>query len=339
MTVKQVAIIGLGKMGEKYISFLKNKTPFRICCIVDKNKRLTKFIAKKYNLNNYCYDYKSIFLINFKIDIVIIATTLPARFQIIKYCLENNIKYILAEKPLCSSIKQSILIRNKNNNSRISVNYGRRYVSVYNLIKEKISSGEIGVLRSLTIQMGGGQIGSNGVHMTDLARYLTGSEATKVIGFLDKSPKKNPRGSYFKDPGGFAIIFFKKNIRVVIDMVNDHSSPPSISILCSKGRIFFDERKKYYEVYMRPKKYFHLPVSNRIEFDKKIVKCSNINITDAIEANIRNLISKKKVVSNVDDAIKSLEIVAAIHISSANKNTKVKIPLEKKYHEKKYKFA
>ena len=122
-------------------------------------------------------------------------------------------------------------------------------------IKYHIKNKEIaGDLKSITIQMGGGQFGSNGSHMVDLIRFLMGEEALSVSGYLSKPINENYRGKNFFDPGAFCMIKTKNGIRAIIDMLDDHSSPPTISILGSKGRIFLMNAKKIlFSLYKREK--------------------------------------------------------------------------------------
>tara|TARA_B100000886_G_scaffold205780_1_gene142137 strand:- start:15093 stop:16112 length:1020 start_codon:yes stop_codon:yes gene_type:complete len=334
-----VAIIGFGVMGRRYFNILKQIKNFKVCYILDKKKNFLKNQKFKDDIN-FFNDYSKVLKIK-KIDLVIVSTTANVRHKIIMSCIKNKIKYILAEKPLCKSLKEAneILRFSKKKHSKISINFSRRYSATYEKIKYHIKNKEIGDLKSITIQMGGGQFGSNGSHMVDLIRFLMGEEALSVSGYLSKPINENYRGKNFFDPGAFCMIKTKNGIRAIIDMLDDHSSPPTISILGSKGRIFFDEREKFYSLYTREKKFFSEPVSKRISFKHKKIKCAKIDIIKDTRKNIMNLVSKDKIKSQIKDGFKSLEIILATHLSYQNKNRFIKIPITKKNYLKTFKFA
>lgn len=334
-----VVIIGFGVMGQRYYNILKQIKNFNICCIIDKKKRFSE-IQKLKDSINFLTDYKNIFK-NKKIDLVIVSTTANVRHKIIMSCIKNHIKYVLAEKPLCKSLKEAyeLLRLSKKKQTKISLNFIRRFSSTYKKIQDHIKNKEIGDLKSITIQMGGGQFGSNGSHMVDLIRFLTGLEVLSVSGYLSKPISENYRGRNFFDPGAYCIIETKKGIRATIDMLDDHGSPPTIYILGSKGRILFDERNNFYSLYKREKSFFNEPIYRRISFNHKKIKCEKIDIIENTKKNILNLISKDKTKCEVSDGFKNLEIILATHMSHRNKRKIIKIPVLKKNYSKVFKFA
>lgn len=334
-----VAIIGFGMMGQRYFNIINQIKNFNICCIIDKKNNFSKF--QKFNENiNFFNDYNEAFRIK-KIDLVIVSTTANVRHKIVLSCIKNHIKYVIAEKPLCKSLKEAFEILNfsEKGQTKISLNFSRRHSSTYKKIKDDIQKKEIGDLKSITIQMGGGQFGSNGSHMVDLLRFLIDEEILSLSGYLSKPIHENYRGKIFYDPGAYCIIRTKKGIRATIDMLDDHSSPPAIYILGSKGRIFFDERENFYNLYKREKKLFNEPVLKRVKFILKKIKCKKIDIFEDTKKNILNLVSKNKVKCSVYDGFKSLEIILGTHLSHGNNKKYIKIPISKRNYSKILKFA
>ena len=270
---KNIAIIGLGVMGEKYCNLINKENKYRIIAICDKDEKKLKKNSIKFKVKNIFSNHKKLLNAKLKIDLIIVSTTAESHASIIQDSILSKCKNILTEKPVCNSIKDAkMLVKLKNRfKSRISVNHSRRFFKSYTLVKNIIKKGLIGKLVSINIQMGGGKLGSNGSHITDLIRHLIEEEPTYVIGFINKSKYANPRGKKFFDPGGYGKIVFKNNLRAFIDLMEDHSSPPTIMIIGSKGRIFFDEREKKLSLFTRPKTKFNLPISKRIGFTKKII--------------------------------------------------------------------
>ena len=338
---KNIAIIGLGRMGERYCNLINKEKKYRIIAICDKdNKKLIKN-SKKFKVKNTFLNYKKLLNSKIKINLVIVSTTANYHASITQYSIINKYKNILIEKPVCNSIKDCfMLVKLKNKfKPRVSVNHVRRFSKNYTLVKNILKKGLIGRPISINIQMGGGQIGSNGVHLIDLAIYLLGDEPKYVNGFINKTKLENPRGKKFFDPGGFGIIIFKNKARAFIDIMEDHSSPVTLLIIGSKGRIFYDEKQKKFTLFTRPKKNFNSPIGQRIKFKKKIIKCEKLDISLLSKKNIDNLFSKNKIVAPLENGIKSLEIASAFHISNSKNNQKIKLPISKKYYAKKYKFA
>ena len=336
----RVAIIGYGRMGQRYFDILDEIKLFKIECIIDKKVKKLKFQMKKNNVDFIFDNYLKLEKVKKKIDLVIISTTADVRYKIIAYCIKAGIKFILAEKPFCKSLNEAskIISLSKKNSSRILVNFIRRSSAVYKKINNQIKRKVIGRLKSITIQMGGGQFGSNGSHMTDLLNFLIDEKPLDVSGYLDNS-KKNYRGKKFYDPGGYCLYRSKNNTRGIIDMLSDHSSPPTIFILGAKGRIFYDERDNFYLLYKRQKKDFNKPVSKRCNFKVKKIICESSDLKELTRRNILNLVSKKKIHSDLEDAFKSLEIILATYISNKNNAKYIKLPVQKKYYSKTLKFA
>ena len=100
-----VAIIGFGVMGRRYFNILKQIKNFKVCYILDKKKNFLKNQKFKDDIN-FFNDYSKVLKIK-KIDLVIVSTTANVRHKIIMSCIKNKIKYILAEKPLCKSLKEA----------------------------------------------------------------------------------------------------------------------------------------------------------------------------------------------------------------------------------------
>jgi predicted dehydrogenase len=102
---KNVLIIGLGKQGQKYVSYLEKYNLY----LFDQNKKILKKFKKKYKIINNLDN----FLLNNNVDICIVATPTYTHEDIIIKLSEFNIK-ILCEKPIFSFKKKiNKLLRNK----------------------------------------------------------------------------------------------------------------------------------------------------------------------------------------------------------------------------------
>ena len=114
-------IVGFGRMGQVYKRILED-LGIKIEFIVDVN-------PEKIDENYLIFsDYKEA-LESKKIDGLVISTYGPSHFDIIKYAIKKNIKYIACEKPFTTSVSHANeiteLVRSKE--IRLSVNYIKRF--------------------------------------------------------------------------------------------------------------------------------------------------------------------------------------------------------------------
>lgn len=110
-----------------------------------------------------------------KIDVVSVCVPDEYHYDILKEILNFQIKLVFAEKPLAKNINQAneIVEMYKEKNIRCLVNYSRRFVREFDLVKEKILEGEYGKFICGNGYYGKGIL-HNGSHLIDLLRYLIG---------------------------------------------------------------------------------------------------------------------------------------------------------------------
>ena len=85
----KVGIIGYGRMGILYHEVL-NELGFELKFICDVKGEIKDI--------RFFNDFKSA-IDSSKIDMVIISTYGPSHYEILKYAIKKNIKYIICEKP------------------------------------------------------------------------------------------------------------------------------------------------------------------------------------------------------------------------------------------------
>lgn len=140
-------VIGCGNIGALYdknndnilthLKGYKNKGIFDIS-IYDSNKKLTLELSSKYNckiiedINNLDYSY---------FDSISICTPTDTHYYFLKKSIESNVKSIICEKPISYSYKElyDIVELQNNSNSKILVNYIRRFQKYYIKLKKYIN--------------------------------------------------------------------------------------------------------------------------------------------------------------------------------------------------------
>ena len=323
-------IIGYGRMGQLYQNVL-DSLKIEVTFICDKKNQTDK--------KNFFYDYKKA-INKSNVDGIIISTYGPSHYEIIEYAIKKNIKYIVCEKPFTTSVKHAddLVKLLKSSNTRLNVNYLRRYSPIYKKLKIDLKDKKIiGSPRSIVITSGAGGISALGTHFLDLCRLILDSKVKSVYAYPIDKKLPNPRGVQFKDPGGYVLLNFENETRAFIDMGDDLGVQPKIEIIGEYGRIEIDElnnkllvRSRTKNDRAKKKRLYILP--------NPIIKESNFNfelMPELITLMIKNLISSKKLLVPILDIRDDVELYSAIRKSFDTKNL-VKLPIKDRYYTKKF---
>ena len=172
--------------------------------------------GRQYNIeqDKQYTDYKKMIDIE-KPDILSVATQPEIRSEIILYALSKGVSAIYAEKPLAASMKQAQEIFNAVEKNQAVFNLGtnRRWDNGFNILKNLISNGDLGEIKSITVFGGGGLFNSSS-HWIDLIMYLNSDN--KVLSVQGDVPGvadmiHNNILSY--DPEGFGILHFSNGVK------------------------------------------------------------------------------------------------------------------------------
>jgi predicted dehydrogenase len=323
-------IIGFGRMGQLYKEIL-NSLNIKLDFICD--------VQKQDGISNFYTDYCEA-LNKTDVDGIIVSTYGPSHNEIIELAINNNVKYIACEKPFTTSVKDAdnILKLLKKSNSRLNINYLRRFSEPYRKLFDEIHNKQIiGKPKSIIISSGAGGISALGTHFIDLSRYLLASEVSSVYGISVDKNLPNPRGDKFKDPGGYAILNFKNNSRMFLDMGDDLGIQPRIEILGEYGRIIINELNNKLEVYSRSKedmlkkKHFYVlpnPILRNDLFNFE-------SISTLTKKMIKNLISNDSIISPASSARNNVEIYSSLR-NSFDTSKVVNLPLNDLYCKKEF---
>lgn len=323
-------IIGFGRMGERYkniLNTLGHEIKF-ICDLSNKNTEYEFFSNYVDAINNV------------SIDGLIISSHGPSHYEIMKYAILKKIKYIVCEKPFTTSVAHAdeIIELLKNSQTRLSVNYIRRYSKRYEKILELLYVKNcIGTPKSMIISSGAGGISTLGTHYIDLATQLLQADVTSVFAQELNENLPNPRGDQFEDPGGYFVLNLENQKRVFFEMGDDLGIQPKFEIIGEYGRMIIDEFNDKLVIYSRNEedrtKRKHLyGLSNPIVNDTKL---NFESMEELIKNMLTNLISNEPVLSSVTIAKKKVEIYSAIRKGFDN-NTLVTLPLNDDYYSKQF---
>jgi len=159
------------------------------------------------------------------LDIVSICT--PPKFhgkQIMKCA--GKVRAIICEKPLCEDISegQEVVLACLNQGTLLAVNYYKRYDGCIPYVRERLQSGAVGAIRTVTAWYSG-PLDAVGSHMIDLLRFILGDLRVQTVTSLDRERYA-------------AVLMSKKDVLVVINRAGPREDFIfEVDILGSKGRI------------------------------------------------------------------------------------------------------
>jgi len=324
------AVIGCGRIGCGFDdnqsnlikthagSYFKNsQTNLVALCDIDK-KKLEKY-AKKYKISK-TYTSTSELFKNEKLDCVSICTLVSTHLKIVEEAANSGVKGIFLEKPISDSINDAkkIIEICKRNKIKLQIDHQRRFHPVYLKIKKVLDEKKIGEIQFINVYYGAG-IANTGSHMFDLLRMLFGEiKYVKSKYSKNKSQNKN-------DPNLDMTIEFFNSITCQINSL-DYTNYAifNMEIYGMKGVLKIDLIKNEGKL---------LKISNKSNvykiLEKEIIIAAKIFETP-IQMGLRNIINSikldKKIQSNGNDGIKSLEIIIAA-MKSAKQKKQITLPL------------
>jgi len=202
-----IALLGLGRIGQMHAENLINHKDFKLTYIFDKNKRLTKKLSKQYNtigIENPKIAFK-----DKNIKCIFIASSTNTHLKYIEEAVVNN-KVVFCEKPLDLDSRKINKCKKKISyyHPKIQIGFNRRYDPAHNSLKKNLLKGKIGKLEKIIItsrdpqppplnylKTSGGIFKDMMIHDFDLARFFAGNDEFRSIfatgqRFSDRKLKK-----------------------------------------------------------------------------------------------------------------------------------------------------
>ncbi|MDA7488833.1 inositol 2-dehydrogenase [Candidatus Pelagibacter ubique] len=188
-----IALFGLGRIGQMHAENLVNHPEFNLKYIFDLDKNLTKKFSKKYQC--IAIENPNIAFKDKNIKSIFIATSTNTHLKYIEGAVKNK-KIVFCEKPLDLDLKKINQCKNniKKYNPKIQIGFNRRYDPAHNSLRKNLIKGKIGKLEKIIItsrdpappplsylKTSGGIFKDMMIHDFDLARYYTGSDEFESV--------------------------------------------------------------------------------------------------------------------------------------------------------------
>ena len=328
--MKNAAIIGMGAMGNRHLIAYKNIPEINVVAVCDVNqKALDKIKVENPEINTYT-NFQNM-LQKEKIDIASVATLGPTHSELTIQLAENNVSYIMCEKPMAISVKsaEQMIQACKASESKLAINHVKRFMPSYVKAKELIQQNKIGKVSSILAFQGGGRLGSMGTHMIDLFNFIYEKNPKSIAGTIDKNYAGDHKNRDVVDPGGFLTIDYGNGQKAHLDVSENLGIPGLVIIVGSVGRMIVDEKKgirvesRSEEDFEKRLGEYNLPLSNIEDY-----KTPREFVETITERHIKKLLSDEDYCT-AEEGLRAVEVILATHISSI-KNTKVNLPLNDK---------
>ena len=321
-----IALFGLGRIGQMHADNLLNNKNFNLKYIFDKDQKLTKKLSKKYNstgIQNPKIAFK-----DQNIKCIFIASSTNTHLKFIEEAVVNK-KVVFCEKPLDLDLNKinKCEKRISKYNPKIQIGFNRRYDPAHNSLNQNLLKGKIGKLEKIIItsrdpspppinylKTSGGIFKDMMIHDFDLARFYAGKDEFESIfatgqRFLEKKLKK------INDLGLATVVMkTKKGVQCIITN-SRHCSfgyDQRIELFGSKGMIISDNQRDLETVL-----YSKNSTDNRTQlkdfFIERYSEAYKIQLNDLVKICKKN----SKPLANFDDGKKSL-ILAEIAKKSLN---------------------
>jgi len=326
---KKAIIIGFGGMGRRHYLALK-KLNINVIAICDskihnfKKNSLPKRIA-------LFKDYKE--TLKLSADLLCVVSNTRSRFKIIRdFILKSNIKRIITEKPLSTSLYncKNVVELAQKFKIRLIINTHRTFSPNFLHIK-KIMKKYNENPSSIYINSPSAGLGNMGSTFFDFGKFFFNTKAKSVISWIDKTNTPSPRGKEFKDPGGYGIINYKGNKKLFFDLSENTGLPYIITIKSKNFEFIIDEINNKFQIRKRPKKmmlkplYYYLYKPDLINVKLK----HKFDVASMTVYSIKELFKKKFSYKNLINSYEVMECIFACHLSH-KKQKLITLPLNKK---------
>jgi len=294
--MKNILVVGAGSIGQRHIESIgKLKYSFNIHVVdlIDSHLTIAKSLffgnIKKFKNKNF-FSYKKLPKINNEIDVVIIATTVDVRKEILNKLLKiNKVKYLILEKMAFDNIKdfKKALSITKQKKIPTYVNFTRRLNSFYLNLKNHLKK-----QKNIYFSVVGNNWGlaSNSFHNLDLFIFLTGCKKIKNISSkIDKKFYKTARKNFIDVKGHFT---FSNEFGDIIYM-EDFRNPNSPKNSMYGGGIKIETELNTYIIYESFEKV--VVIDNKYNANLKIKKIYLEKQSELTFKIIKNIFNKKPI--------------------------------------------
>ena len=162
------------------------------------------------------------------------------------------------------------------------------------------------------VQWSSGRLGNVGTHMFDALRMLTGREVLGVSGVLDMAGKPDCRGDQFRDPGGWGLFRLEDGLMATVTAPDYGMVTPQIILCGTNGRAVVTR---------------DIEVEYADGGSESLPCAEGSNMDLALDEIVDWLDRDSEFSYPPSGAVRTLEVIAAFHVSEARNGSWVALPL------------
>lgn len=255
MTVYKVGIIGCGNIFPMHAVSVNGLKNAKLVAVCDIKEERAKASAKEFNVDYYL-DYQEM-IDKADLDIIHVCTPHYTHAPITIYACKAG-KHVLTEKPMAIKLKdaEAMVKAAKDNNVTLGVIFQNRYNPGSVLIKETLTSGELGKIYSGKLSVtwdrsdeyysksdwkgtwdkeGGGVIIDQAIHTMDLMRWFIDDK----IDYIEANIGNRAHELIEVEDSAEGVIKYKNGVVTGFYAVNYYSynAPVEIELHCEKGLV------------------------------------------------------------------------------------------------------
>ena len=340
----EIVVVGVGGMGTRHVRAAK-MLGAKVTALCDANPdKLAAALREAPQAKTYTSIKELIDAGAHKADLVCVVTNTPVRVEILIALAQAASNRVLTEKPFTTNVKDAHTVTEffADKGISLTVNTFRHFCDNHVRLRQLLRSGNLGQPRHISIQSASTGLGNMGSVFFDIMNFYIDNTPVEIRGTIDKTGTPSPRGSQFKDPGGFGMVRYENGARGFIDTSEDTGIPYSMHIATTFGRIFVDELFGDWKIAARSngdKK--NKPLTNYLTELKK-VPFELTHDYDPVEMTsfaIKAILNDHPEVRNARAAVTVMEMIMAMHISDSNGGIPVSLPLDSTHHNLDIPFA
>ena len=313
----KAAIVGCGRHGLRFLQASKTVNGLKIGALVDKNPKTCEGIT-----SSIFYVDLAKMLVDYKPNLVIIATTGPSHFEIAEKAIELGVQMLIISKPVTTSFSDALKLDKliKKTGVKVAVDHALRHDATYNWIKKNLATNNWGDVSQVTIERSGIGLGCLATHSFDLANYIFDCFPANVTGWVDKPVNINPRGSHFVDPGGLVVLDYGNDKKAIISQVeNTIRGVMMVTIYCEKCTIKIDIKNLQMTV-----ESFDNKGNKDLKINPHNIQVSH-DTTYLMKQIIIDIISNEKLTADFSFGLEALKILIGAYGSHDNGNIPLKL--------------
>lgn len=333
--VYRAGIIGLARMGSWWDDQLQQTSPLEVpsshagmysaCprtelvagCDIDAEKRET--FRQRWGVDAVYADYHEM-LARESLDVVSVVTAWASvQGAIAADVAVSGVKGMYCEKPMASSVEQMRRIVQLCNDHGVAVvvPYVRRYNPRYGKVRELVTTGAIGQLRTINATAVASLLHA-GTHYFDIMNYFSGDpEPAWGVGRLEDTSHLKSDSWARQDPSGSGYFELRDGTRYTFDGAS--SGPASFLLSGTEGRIWVLNEARDILLWRRQ--------GGTLETIAPPTQTKSVMYA-GLEDLVQAMDTGGTTRCNAEQAARTLEMALAVHESQHNGNNRVDFPLQ-----------